>query len=81
MDIEYYVQAWQIALGRTCRELRQTNTLEAVETLRDEGHLDNALAMGIAESYTFLRKLIDGLRIVRETPRTWTSRPGTPRSF
>ena len=65
VDIEYYVQAWQIALGRTCRELRQTNTLEAVETLRDEGHLDNALAMGIAESYTFLRKLIDGLRIVR----------------
>ena len=65
VDIEYYVQAWQITLGREDRQLRLTNTLEAVEALRDKGCLSNALASGISESYTLLRKLIDGLRIVR----------------
>ena len=65
VDIEYYVQAWQIARGREDREIRLTNTLEAVEVLCDKGHLSKTLAAGISESYTLLRKLIDGLRIVR----------------
>ncbi len=65
VDIEYYVQAWQIARGREDPELRLTNTLEAVEALRRKGHLDDALARALSESYTTLRKLIDGLRIVR----------------
>ena len=65
VDIEYYVQAWQIAKGREDPILRLTNTLEAVEALRRRGHLDDALASGISESYSMLRKLIDGLRIVR----------------
>lgn len=65
VDIEYYVQAWQIAKGREDPELRLTNTLEAVEALRRRGHLDDALAAGVSESYKTLRKLIDGLRIVR----------------
>ena len=65
VDIEYYVQAWQISRGREDRGLRLTNTLEAVEALRDKGHLDDSLAGGISEAYALLRKLIDGLRIVR----------------
>lgn len=65
VDIEYYIQAWQIVKGREDPELRLTNTLEAVEALREKGHLDDALAHGVSESYSMLRKLIDGLRIVR----------------
>ena len=65
VDIEYYVQAWQIARGREDPELRLTNTLEAVEALRRKGHLNDALARALSESYATLRKLIDGLRIVR----------------
>ena len=65
VDIEYYVQAWQIAKGREDPNLRLTNTLEAVDALHRRGHLDDALANGISESYSMLRKLIDGLRIVR----------------
>ncbi len=65
VDIEYYVQAWQIALGREDRQLRLTNTLEAVEALRVRGHFTETLAGGISEAYTLLRKLIDCLRIVR----------------
>ena len=69
VDIEYYVQAWQIARGREERELRLTNTLEAVEALRERGHLDDSLAAGISDSYVTLRKLIDGLRIVRDNAK------------
>ena len=65
VDIEYYVQAWQIVKGREDPNLRLANTLEAVEALRRKQHLDDALAEGITEAYTMLRKLIDGLRIVR----------------
>ncbi len=65
VDIEYYVQAWQIAKGREDTNLRLTNTLEAVEALRRKGHFSETLAIGISESYSMLRKLIDGLRIVR----------------
>ena len=65
VDIEYYVQAWQIAQGREDRRLRLTNTLEAVAALRSGGFFTDALAEGISESYTLLRTLIDGLRIVR----------------
>ena len=65
VDIEYYIQAWQIVKGRGEPCLRLTNTLEAVEALRRTGHLDDALSEGITEAYTLQRKLIDGLRIVR----------------
>lgn len=65
VDIEYYVQAWQIAQGREDPALRLTNTLEAVEALRRKGHFSETLAFNISESYSMMRKLIDGLRIVR----------------
>ena len=65
VDIEYYVQAWQIAKGRSDCELRLTNTLEAVEALRLKGHFSETLAISLSESYSMLRKLIDGLRMVR----------------
>ena len=65
VDIEYYVQAWQIARGREESDLRLTNTMEAVDALCRKGLLDHALADGISEAYHLLRRLIDGLRIVR----------------
>ena len=40
VDIEYYVQAWQIVKGREDPQLRLTNTLEAIEALRQKGHLN-----------------------------------------
>ena len=65
VDIEYYVQAWQIAKGKEDPQIRLTNTLEAVEALRRKGHFSETLAVSVSESYSMLRKLIDGLRIVR----------------
>ena len=65
VDIEYYVQAWQISRGGSDPGVRQTNTLDAVNTLRSRGHLDAALAKKIADAYDFLRAVVDALRVVR----------------
>ena len=65
VDIEYYVQAWQIARGVDDASLRQTNTLSALEALRAGGHIDADLADRIGESYRFFLGLVDALRVVR----------------
>ena len=64
-DIEYYVQAWQIARGVEGRSVRLTNTLAAVEALESGGHIDSDLARRIGESYRFFLGLVDALRVVR----------------
>ena len=65
VDIEYYVQAWQIACGVEDPSVRQTNTLSALEALRAGGHVDGELAGRIGESYRFFLALVDALRVVR----------------
>ncbi len=65
VDIEYYVQAWQIARGVDDPSVRQTNTLDALESLQTGGHVDAGLAGRIGESYRFFLGLVDALRVVR----------------
>ena len=65
VDIEYYVQAWQITRGGEDRSLRLTNTLDALDALRSGGHIDAELAGKIGESYRFMLGLVDALRVVR----------------
>ena len=65
VDIEYYVQALQIACGVDDPSVRQTNTLDALEALQTGGHIDGDLADGIGESYRFFLGLVDALRVVR----------------
>ena len=65
VDIEYYVQAWQIARGVKDPSVRQTNTLAALESLQAGGHIDGDLAGRIGESYRFFLGLVDALRVVR----------------
>ncbi len=81
VDIEYYVQAWQIARGREDTDLRLTNTLEAVDALYRKGHIGETLADGIGGSYQFLRKLIDGLRIVRGNAKDLDIPPPDSKEF
>ena len=64
-DIEYYVQTWQIARGVEDPNVRQTNTLAALDALQLGGHIDRELARRIGESYRFLLGLVDALRVVR----------------
>ncbi len=65
VDIEYYVQAWQISRGREDRDARMTGTVEAVESLCSRGYLPEDLSHRLRESYQFLRQLIEALRAVR----------------
>ena len=65
VDIEYYVQAWQIARGMEDPSVRQTNTLAALEALESAGYIDGELAGRIGESYSFFLGLVDALRVVR----------------
>ncbi|MCS6800499.1 MAG: hypothetical protein RMM58_07320 [Chloroflexota bacterium] len=72
VDIEYYVQAWQIGAGRTDHSVRVTNTLLATERLRAGGHLPELLVEELQSTYSFLRRLIDALRVVRGNAKDLT---------
>jgi glutamate-ammonia-ligase adenylyltransferase len=65
VDVEYFVQSWQITVGSIVESVRVTNTMEAVRRLSSGGYLPADLARGVEETYDFLRRLIDALRVVR----------------
>ena len=65
VDLEYFVQAWQITVGSTNPTVRVTNTREAISRLANGGYLPHDLARELWETYDFLRQLIDALRVVR----------------
>lgn len=65
VDIEYWVQARQIEVGAHDRSVRATSTLIALERLAAGGYIDTTLAADLAEANSFLRRLIDALRVVR----------------
>jgi glutamate-ammonia-ligase adenylyltransferase len=66
VDIEFLVQYLQIRHGRTRPGLRTPNTLEALRTLATEGLLPAAEATVLEESYRFLRRVENRLRIVAD---------------
>jgi [glutamine synthetase] adenylyltransferase / [glutamine synthetase]-adenylyl-L-tyrosine phosphorylase len=72
VDCEYTVQALQITHGRSCKALRSPNTLNAIEQLRLAGILSDKDYEWLGESYIFLRRLIDALRMVRGDARDLT---------
>ena len=65
VDIEYAVQYLQLLNGAGHPEARLPNTLEALEALRRLQIIREADYATLRDAYLFLRKLIDGLRIVR----------------
>ena len=65
VDVEYLVQGLQIAHGRDLPGLRQTNTREAMAALAEAGILSAEDYTRLRKAHTFLRWLIDALRVVR----------------
>lgn len=65
LDAEYFVQVRQIAAGVGDPEVRQTNTLDALDALHERGHLADGEFEQIGEGYRLLRAVINCLRIVR----------------
>ncbi|MBI2910677.1 MAG: hypothetical protein HYY05_00935 [Chloroflexi bacterium] len=81
VDIEYYTQARQIAAGHVDPHVRVNNTLEAIERLAQGGHVGHREASRLSESYRFLRRLIDALRVVRGHAKDLTLPPTESREF
>ena len=65
IDIEYTAQYLQVRHGHREPSLRTPNTLQALEALQETTLLARRDATILMEDYLFMRKVIDGLRIVR----------------
>ena len=65
VDLEYLVQGLQIMHGKTNAALRSTNTRMAMAALAEAGILSDENYTRLHKAHTFLRWLIDSLRVVR----------------
>ncbi len=65
VDVEYLVQALQMRHGARDAGVRSTNTREALAALARLGVLSPDDYAGLRKAHTFLRWLIDALRVVR----------------
>jgi [glutamine synthetase] adenylyltransferase / [glutamine synthetase]-adenylyl-L-tyrosine phosphorylase len=65
VDVEYAIQYLQLLNGADHPEIRLPNTLDALEGLRRLQVIREADYATLHDAYLFLRRLIDGLRIVR----------------
>lgn len=81
VDVEYLVQSLQIAHGHRDPSLRVTNTRQAMAALHAAGILDEADYVRLRRAHTFLRWLIDGLRMVRGNARDLTVPPPDSDAF
>ena len=78
VDCEYLVQGLQITHGHRDPRLRTTNTFVAMSGLNDLGIISDVDYAELRESYIFLRRLIDALRMVRGHARDLTvPQPGS----
>lgn len=81
VDVEYYVQAWQVAVGHQDASVRVANTLEAIARLAEGGHISRGRAEELGDAYGFLRRLIDALRVVRGHAKDLTVPPIDSREY
>lgn len=65
VDLEYYVQELQIAHGKDFTELRTPIIRNALASLASSGVLETKEGRNLTQAYRFLRKLINGLRMLR----------------
>jgi glutamate-ammonia-ligase adenylyltransferase len=68
IDIEYAAQYLQVMHGHNHPSLRTPNTLQALAALVNAGLVARTDGAGLRKAYVFTRTLVDGLRMVRETP-------------
>jgi glutamate-ammonia-ligase adenylyltransferase len=72
VDIEFFLQALQIAHGARHPALRVTNTMQALKRLEEAGLVEAALAAELRRAYRCFRRVIDALRAVRGNARDLT---------
>lgn len=81
VDCEYLVQGLQITYGHRDPALKTTNTREAMKALANAGILTSSERLRLRDSYRFLRRLIDGLRMVRGDARDLAVPPADSEEF
>jgi len=81
VDVEYLVQGLQITHGHHNLSLRLTNTREAMAALAEAGVILPQDYARLHEAYTFLRWLIDALRVVRGNAKDLTVPPSDSEEF
>jgi [glutamine synthetase] adenylyltransferase / [glutamine synthetase]-adenylyl-L-tyrosine phosphorylase len=65
VDVEYLIQGLQIIHGAANAALRATNIRQAMAALHEAGILSDEDYPRLRKAHTFLRWLIDSLRVVR----------------
>ena len=80
-DVEYFVQAQQIAAGALHTAVRVPNTRAAIAALAEVGAFERAFAADLDAAYAFLRSIIDGLRVVRGNAKDLTIPSPETREF
>jgi len=65
VDLEYAVQILQVMYGGKYKELKTPHLHKALEGLAQAGVLEPDEAKGLIDAYYFLRKVINGLRMLR----------------
>jgi glutamate-ammonia-ligase adenylyltransferase len=81
VDVEYLVQGLQISYGKDHSGLRLTNTREGMAALMKAGYLSADDYTRLRKAHTFLRWLIDSLRVVRGNARDVTVPPEGSEEF
>jgi glutamate-ammonia-ligase adenylyltransferase len=81
VDVEYLVQGLQITHGYDNPILRLANTRQAMAALADAGILSSDDYIGLHKAHTFLRWLMDALRVVRGNSKDLTVPPGDSEEF
>ncbi len=81
VDIEYLVQGLQINHGADHPQVRRTNIRAAMQALASIGALSEEDYQDLRRAHTFLRWLIDGLRMVRGNAKDLTMPPVETEAF
>jgi glutamate-ammonia-ligase adenylyltransferase len=81
VDVEYLVQGLQITHGHENAALRLTNIREAMAALAEVGILSEDDHVRLHRAHTFLRWLIDGLRMVHGNAKDLTVPPYDSEAF
>jgi len=81
VDVEYLVQGLQIAHGHDDPTLRLTNIRQAMAALAQAGILSGDDFTRLRKAHTFLRWLIDGLRMVHGNAKDLTVPPYDSEAF
>jgi glutamate-ammonia-ligase adenylyltransferase len=66
VDVEFLVQYLQLLHGGNDPRLRSSNTLEALQALKQTEHLNDQETRQLTEGYLFLRRLENKLRLVHD---------------